>query len=178
MMVLREEPTLMEFHLKEMENSGLCYSNSPRKSEPMGDKRMTGLHFCSQKWYRKTQEARDMYFHMLENGEIGNGRFDDELALMKVVKSSKIDVSPRFTPLVQRHHGIHMGTFRSYKSHTKQKLNEQLRMRISPEQARQWLKYYEDVEFLTILKATCAVNRTLRWEYDSLYSYCMRRSKE
>jgi hypothetical protein len=178
MMILREKPTLMDFHLREMKKTGLCYSNSKRYSEPQGDRRMTGLHFCNQRWYRKTQSQRDIYIHMLENGEICNNRFDDELILMKVMNDSKIEISPRFVSLVLRHHGIHMGTLRSYKSHTRQKLNEQLRMRITPDQARQWLKYYEDGEFCAIMKATCTVSKILKWEYEALYSYCMRRAKE
>jgi hypothetical protein len=41
MLLVREDPTLLEGHLKHMQQTGLCFSNQIRK----GTTRLTGLHF-------------------------------------------------------------------------------------------------------------------------------------
>ena len=125
-------------------------------------------------------DFRDLYqtaMSLLDSGEIGNGYFDDEFTLMKVCKESKVGVPPH-EGLIQRHMGIHMGTLRAYKTHTKQKLNQQLRMRITPAQAKQWLSFYEEKEFCTILRAVTTMNREIKVEVERLYSFCRRRIKE
>lgn len=176
-MHLRHTPTILEYHLAKMKKTGLSYSNSPRTSEHRGKERLTGLHFASQKWYMKTQGIRDAYLHMLDSGEIGNSRFDDEFTLMKICKESKLEIPPH-EGLVKRHMGIHMGTLRAYKTHTKQKMNQQLRMRITPAQAKQWLSFYQDSEFRLVLEATCNMNRELKIEFERLYSFCRRVENE
>jgi hypothetical protein len=136
MMIMPETPSLKDFHIQEMQESGLCYSNTPRGTEERGADRVTGLHFVGFEWFNKTYDARRKYLERCMNGEYTN-RIDDELILMRVIKESGLEV-PRKRPLMKRHHGIHFGTLRAYKSHDRKHRFEQLRLRISPERARQW----------------------------------------
>ena len=176
--MLKEEPTLFEFHTAQMKEDDLCYSNSPRTSEYLGDKRLTGLHFCNQEWYKETRDIRVKYLHMLESGEIGNGRFDDELTLMKVAKQSGLKIPPPRKPLTARHHGIHLGTLRAYRNHSRGRINQQLRIRISPAQAKQYLQYYDDANFQVVLQKVCKRSRAIKWELETLYAFCRRAEKE
>ena len=114
MMIMRETPTLLDFHLAEIENTGLPYSNVPRWHEPMGENRLTGLHFVTNAWWDITKKARDEERRRLYAGEIGNMKCDDELMLMRIVKNSGLAVPPN-SELLCRHHGIHLGTYRDYK---------------------------------------------------------------
>jgi len=164
---------IIEYHNNRMAATGLCYSNTPRKKEYLGSQRLTGLHFASREWYHKTKNIREMYLHMLAQGEIGNGRFDDELVLMKVCKESGLGIPPT-EPLINRHGGIHLGTFRNYYSHSKNKQNQQLRMRINYQQAECWLKFYDDPEFKKIVADTAKKSRVIKEELVALYSFCMR----
>jgi len=179
MMILPEDQTLFDFHTKQMEEDDLCYSNSPRTKEPEGQHRLTGLHFCNQEWYSKTREARVKYLHMLDVGEIGNHKFDDEKMLMQVAKKSGLEI-PQPRPLLQRHHGIHIGTIRAYnyKRHTRNTRDQQLRMRISQKQAHQWVSYYDDPEFEGIVKHVSKRNRVIKDELEKLYGFCMRHKKD
>jgi len=174
MMILREEPGILEFHTAEMESTGLCYSNSIRKkhSEPQGDDRMTGLHFATAEWYRRTQDVRSRYFHAVDSGEFGNGRFDDELILKSVCEKSGVGIPRRF-PLIARHHGIHLGTIRGYINHTRETMKHQLRYRINPAKARQWITMHEDKRFREICRLTAEKNRVIGKELEILYTFCM-----
>jgi hypothetical protein len=136
-MILPEVPSLKEFHLRETEESGLCYSNSVRGTgEERGKERMTGLHFVGVEWFKKTQAARDAYKKRVDAGEF-NGRIDDEIVLMNVVKESGLPIAKK-KPLMIRHHGIHFGTLRAYKHHHNVRRYDELRKRITPETAQQY----------------------------------------
>lgn len=176
--LLKENPTLYDFHTIQMKEDDLCYSNSPRTKEYVGEKRLTGLHFCNHEWYDKTREARLKYLLMLESCEIGNDRFHDELTLMKIAKESGLKIPPARKPLTARHHGIHIGTLRAYRNHSRGIRNQQLRMRISPQQAMRYLKYYDDPKFQSALQKACKASKTIKWELETLYAFCRRTEKE
>ena len=169
MMILREDPTLLSFHLEEMLRDNLCYSNTPRKREQLGAHRLTGLHFASRGWYEKTVSIRDKYRHMLNNGEIGNSRFDDELMLMQICKKSGLDI-PQKKGLISRHHGIHMGTLRAYVNHPYQQQRKQLMMRVKAGHARQWVELADMAEFKKIV--TQITTKAIKDELNQLYSFC------
>lgn len=178
MMILREEPSLLDFHLEEMKQTGLCYSNSPRTREYLGSSRMTGLHFASMEWYEKTLEDRSAHLRLLTKGKIGSDAVDDEICLMNICRNSKVGL-PDPRPLVRRHHGIHLGTLRHYMQpkHTKAIRNQQLKLRISSEQAKQWLTYYDDPKFVKIVEAVSKKNKVIKNELETLYSFCRRQEK-
>jgi len=169
MLILPEEPSLSEFHIAEMEAEKLCYSNTPRKKEVMGPRRLTGLHFASQEWYDKTQEQRDYYLHAISGGLIGHGRFDDELMLMKICTESHLPIPGR-KHLISRHHGIHLGTIRAYINHSRQQMRRQLLMRINRHQAAQWVEIADQPEFKIIVRNMG--NKTIRDELTILYAFC------
>ena len=176
MMILREERSLLEFHLNEMKDTGLCYSNTMRRGEPEAKERLTGLHFATREWYDKTCETRKKYLHMLNNGEIGNNRFDDEKMLMQICKNADLGLPGQRGQMVIRHHGIHLGTLRAYQNHSRNTMETQLLMRVSKKQAIQWLEFYKDSEFLKIIKNI--KERQIRIQLDRLYSFCRRKENE
>ena len=177
MMILREDPTILDFHLKEMKQTKLSYSNSPRTSEYLGASRMTGLHFANMYWYQQTLMEREAHLRLLNEAKIGDRREDDEICLMNICKNAHLRIpSPR--PLATRHHGIHLGTLRHYPNHSKQTRNQQLLLRISPYKAKQWLKFYDDTEFVKIVKGISKKNREIKLELDTLYSFCRRWEKQ
>jgi hypothetical protein len=173
-MILPEPISMKEFHLREMEESGLCYSNSHRGSgELRGQERMTGLHFVGLEWFKRTQAARDEYRKRAEAGEFTD-RIDDELILMRVIKESGLGLPPKRNLMV-RHHGIHFGTFRAYKNHTNQRRYDELRKRISPEKAIQWQQVISAGHWKGMVRKA---PEWLQWEMQEMDIFTRKRSKQ
>lgn len=174
MMILPETPSLKDFHLKEMSETGLCYSNSSRvnTAEPEGANRMTGLHFVGFEWFEATEKARYKYWQEIRDGKY-NRRFDDEVVLMNVIKDSGLGIAPP-KKLMTRHHGIHLGTGRTYR-HDKSMLFQNLAQRIIPEKAKQWQTIQGDPVFKAlILKAP----EWLQKEFYDMDRFTRRRMKQ
>jgi hypothetical protein len=166
-------PGLFDYHTNMMAETGLPYSNCQRKNETMGADRMTGLHFCTPEWYRVTAESRRKYMANLNRGEIGGGRFDDELTLMRVVRESGLGLPPR-RRLINLHFGVHIGTVRAYKHHTRETMRHQLNMRVSTSVAQEMCVIMDSPEWRDI---KCD-NRTVRDEMRMLEVYCRGRAKQ
>jgi hypothetical protein len=173
-MIMKDPVSILDFHLNEMKETGLCYSNTIRKSEPQGNDRLTGLHFCNKEWYEKTEKARLFYYDLIKNGKIGAGLYDDEIMLKNIVLESGLKLPPKKYPLIKRHHSIHIGTIRHYIGHSRETMNHQLSMRISKDYAKQWISYYEDKEFLDIIKRI--TDKQIIKMLDILHGFCMRMS--
>lgn len=170
MMILRESPTIEEFHREEISREGNCYSNSPRNNdEPESRERLTGLHYVTPEWYRKTFDARDRYLTLIDDSWIGKGRYDDEKMLFNICNESGLKIPPK-KPLQKRHHGIHLGTFRNYVMYGPQRLRSELRTRISPHQARQWNEITEEKEYKRILSNI--KNPVIKKEFEFLETFC------
>jgi len=133
MMILKEKVSLLNFHLNEMSETGLCYSNSLRNSKHWkGTESLSGLHFASQEWFTKTEASRAKFADLLKLGRVGGKREYDGSMLWLMVKDAGIGM-PKKYKLVKRHHGIHCGNFRLYTKSNK------LRKRIDPEKCKKWL---------------------------------------
>ena len=139
---------------------------------------MTGLHFANMKWYDDTKVARESNLRLLIEGKIGDRAVDDEICLMNICKNAKLRL-PEPRPLLKRHHGIHLGTLRHYMyaRHSKNTRDQQLRLRITTGQAKQWISFYNDPEFVKIVKAISKKNKVIKNELDTLYSFCRRQEK-
>ena len=172
-MVLMPMPDLFAYHVGMMTVTGLPYSNCQRKNEPMGPDRLTGLHFCTPEWYQATVESRRVYMAKLNRGEVGKGRFDDELTLMRVVRESGLGIPPR-RRLINLHFGVHIGTIRAYKSKTRETMRHQLNMRVSPALAQEMCVIMDSPEWRDI---KCD-NRTVREEMRTLEVYCRGRARQ
>ncbi len=151
MMIVREKPTLLDFHLKEIQESGLCYSNSPRGSEQQGPNRLTGLHFVTDDWWEKTEKARLKYFKQILSKEIGEGQIDDELMLMNIVKESGLQIAKPVVNLMERHHGLHLGTVRAHKAESLQSLRRAVSIRVNKDKATKWQEVVACPEYSKIL---------------------------
>lgn len=168
MMILEEKISLLNFHLNEMGETGLCYSNSKRNKKHIdGHKSLTGLHFVSQEWFVKTEVARKKYAELLKTGSLGEQREEDGRILYKMAKESGLK-TPEKTPLVARHHGIHLhnfGLFHSYK-----KLNK----RMNVERCQKWVKIRKVETFEKIYRFVSG-DPTLRNQIEQLDAHCKRR---
>jgi hypothetical protein len=133
MMLLKEKVSLMDFHVCEMEETDMCYSNSRRNSKHWrGEESLSGLHFADQRWFEKTERARQKYERLLRSGEKGRKREYDGLLLGKMVKESGLCMCKKHK-LVPRHHGIHLGNFRLFGSRM-----HKLETRIDKDKCAKW----------------------------------------
>jgi hypothetical protein len=171
MMICPEKPTLLEYHLKEIAETGLCYSNTPRWKEPMAENRMTGLHFVTSQWWGVTERERFFNAENVMHGKIGNLKCDDELMLMRIIKGSGLPVAAR-RPLVQRHHGIHLGVLRDYKKETLQRLRNAVMWRVGVEKAVYWLGLIKEPGYQEIYKKLAHTDSQIIQELKLLEKYC------
>lgn len=146
MMICPEKVSIQDFHRNEIRQSGFCYSNSPRWKEPHGQNRLTGLHYVTNEWWNKTELRRSYYINELCEGRLGHNKDDDEQMLMRIVKESGLEV-PKYGPLINRHHGIHLGTIRDYAGDTLQTKKTVLRQRIDKERAWYWCNLIDTEDY-------------------------------
>lgn len=178
MMIMRENPTLLDFHIAEMKETGLCYSNCIRGGgEEDGANRLTGLHFVNRQWWNDTRAVRDRYLMALKRGSFGHIAIDDELMLMKIVKESGLGIVPRRT-LVVRHHGIHLGTFRAKKTATIQERKRAARIRITADYARQWQEIVSTPEYVKMYEKIRTKDREAAYELYEADKFTKQRVKE
>ena len=164
MFIVREDPTLLDFHLKELHEEGRCFSNARRgPGEPQGVNRLTGLHFMYKDWFAVTDEARDKYYNLLVQGGIGNESIDDELMLAKIVTESGMELSPQKN-LIERHHGVHMGTLRNTVHESIQERNRAFRARINHHRADRWQGIVNTQEYRSIFNKIQNYDRLSAWE--------------
>jgi hypothetical protein len=176
MMILQEVPDIYLFHHEEMKLSGLPYANTPRNNdEPEADRRLTGMHYATQKWYEITELQRKAAAQMLEVGVIGNRSIDDEICLKNICLNSGLGIPPK-RPIIPRHPGIHMGTFRNYQHLGRQRLRTELERRISPTKARKWLEIIEDPEGRRIIRDI--KDLVIKKEFELLEWFCWSHSKQ
>lgn len=171
MMICPETPSLLDFHLREIEKTGLCYSNVPRWKEPMGENRMTGLHFVTKEWWGKTYDARAFEQVRLMRGEIGSLKCEDELMLMRIIKASGLPLTER-GHLVSRHHGIHLGTLRDQRDKTLQQRRNAIKSRVNVEKASYWLDLIDTVEYRDIFREIIKQDLQAVWELKELEKFC------
>jgi len=153
MMIVRESPSLLDFHVKELEETGLCYSNTQRGTEVMGFNRLTGLHFIknNDEWMQATFNIRAQEYGKLCRGEIGQSPIDDELMLMRIVKDSGLPLPPPRRNLIERHHGLHLGTVRAHCSKSHQALRQAISLRVDRTKATAWQEVVGSSEYSKIL---------------------------
>ena len=151
MMICPERVSIEDFHRDEIGKSGLCYSNSPRWKEPHGQNRLTGLHYVTKEWWNKTELRRSYYLNELLEGHFGNAKDDDEQMLMRIVKESGLEVA-NYGPLINRHHGIHLGTIRDYAGGTLQTKKTVLRQRVDRERAWYWCNLIDTAEYKELFR--------------------------
>jgi hypothetical protein len=175
MMICPEDVSILDFHKREMFETWLPYSNTPRWKEPMGENRLTGLHFVGKDWWEATEEQRYIEFTRLADGLIGDCKCEDELMLMRIVKNSKIRVDNK-RHLVSRHHGIHLGTIRDNTAKTIQEKKMALYSRVSKEKARWWLGLMKDREYNYITDKMKS-DPLARYEISELEKYVRQISK-
>lgn len=174
-MLLLPGEDLFSYHESMIKKTDLPYNNTRRYGEPFAETRLTGLHYATRGWYEQTTLARAKYNTKLQCGEIGNDRFDDEKILFNVVKESGLGLPP-MQPRVRLHFGIHLGTLRAYRYKSRETLNSQLKMRISPVQARAYLDACREPAFGKVIDS--GRHDMVAWQLKTLHSFCMRRAKE
>jgi hypothetical protein len=96
------------------------------------------LHFVRKDWWEKTFNARAHQYHLLTTGQIGYSPIDDELMLMNIVKESGLPVASGKYNLIERHHGLHLGTVRAHKKESLQTLRRAVSIRVNQDKAAKW----------------------------------------
>lgn len=177
MMIVREPVALLDFHLNEMKESGLCYSNSPRGQEFSGPKRLTGLHFVNDDWWDVTAETRDKYTALLMQGKIGMVDIDDELMLMNIVVESGLAVARPVVNLMERHHGLHLGTVRANKKNSIQTLRRAVSIRVDKDKAIKWQEVVSCPEYVKILDTIKRKDRIAYQEFMEMDKFTKQLSK-
>lgn len=176
MMICPETPSLLDFHRAEMRETGLYYSNVPRWREPMGENRMTGLHFVGSQWWIASELAREHERQRLFCGEIGDCKCDDELMLMRIIKNSGLPVT-QTSNLLRRHHGIHLGTLRDYRGETLQKRRGAVYSRIRPH-AGYWRELIETEDYKKLFAEIRRQDKDAEWELKELEKFVRQLAKE
>lgn len=144
MMITPEKVDLLYYHLNEMGETGLCYSNSLRNSKHWkGTESFTGLHFVSKEWFERTEKSRLKYHTKLRMGRVGSKREYDGHMLYLMAKESGLEICKKLK-LAQRHHGIHLGNFRLFKTMVK------LKKRMNEEKCLKWQEWQRDSLFRRI----------------------------
>jgi len=168
MMILPEKIPLLNFHLNEMGETGLCYSNSKRIAKHWeGHRSLTGLHFASQEWFTRTEKARKKYDELLKTGSVGEKREFDGHMLYLMAKESGLK-TPEKVPLTERHHGVHLGNFRLF--HSYKKLNK----RMGATRCSQWMKIRKTETFEKIYRFV-STDPNVRSQIEQLDAHCKRR---
>jgi hypothetical protein len=110
MMIMRENPLLIDQHMMHLRVHGLqCYENYVSSMHEMGP-RLPGVHFVTRDWWDRTRTAREKYAaDLMEGGS--KGWFWDEVMLAKIVKESGLPLQDKELHL-WAHHGIHLGDYR------------------------------------------------------------------
>ena len=167
MIIIREETKLIDFHVNEMKNTQMCYSNSRRHSKHWkGIMSLSGLHFVKNVWFDRTEDSRVKYAALLKAGKVGKKREYDGHMLWRMVKESGLEVCKKY-PLTKRHHGIHLGNFRLYQSMAK------LKKRMGKFKCTPWRRFLKDKKFGEIL-ALCARDPKVRDQTNMLREHCKK----
>lgn len=166
MMILQENRDIEYFHCMEMNETGLCYSNSTRNiNHYAGAKSLTGLHFASKKWFEKTEEATAKYRELMRGGLIGLYREFDGVMLYRIAVESGCGLPGKYK-LARRHHGIHLNNFMLFK-------NDRLKLevRIPPNYRTQWMQFLGNVKFRNIVDECRKDNKELDENLTGLASF-------
>jgi hypothetical protein len=173
--IVREKNTLFEYHLFDIEE-GQCFSNSMRTlRERRGDERVTGLHFFRYDWYCRTIDARKKYRELLFQGVIGHNSIDDELTLAKIIVESGMRL-PSQKPLVERHHGIHLGTVRGKQKLTINERNNLMRRKINKEKALRWAEITSTKIYQNLYRSIKTVDIDAAWQLSEVERFCRQKA--
>jgi hypothetical protein len=158
MMIMPESKDIEYFHITEMLQTGLCYSNSLRNANHYeGSLSLSGLHFASKEWFERSDEIAGQYREWMRKGLVGMYREYDGVMLYRIAEQAKIGLPGKYK-LAKRHHGIHMGNFRLFPG---QKLK--LEVRIPPEFRSVWMQHQSN----RIFREICEACRKDNAEFDS-----------
>jgi hypothetical protein len=167
MMIMPEKVELLHMHLNEMGETGLCYSNSLRnKKHWRGEESFTGLHFASKDWFKFTEPLRQHFAKLVKNGTMGGKREFDGYLLYMMTKRSGLEVCKK-TKLANRHHGVHLGNFRLFKTMTK------LRKRMNVEKCLKWQEWQRDQLFRRLCKAA-SKDETIKEQLNRMDEHCKK----
>jgi len=134
-LIFREKWPILQEHLDRMNDNGLqCYSNCrPVKEE----KRMQGVHFCTDKWFERTLEARRVWFEFLQKCPKLSKGFDEKM-LYKIVIDSCLP-EPPVASTFNSIHGIHLGAWRT-----------QPKRRLNGDETLVWADLKKDERFMNL----------------------------
>jgi hypothetical protein len=118
-LMMPERMNFVRQHLNSMEKKRLeCYDNYI-STNTTSSKKVPGVHFVTQDWWKNTAEARSRY--QKELVEKGSPSWEyDELMLYRIIHESGLPEPPTL-PNLWAHHGVHLGDYRRALSNSKNK---------------------------------------------------------
>lgn len=115
-LIIKENPSLLDSHLQHCTKTNLPYSNTIRKST----KRLTGLHFIKTKEYFNKMNSLINYY-IINNDKIPNNLKDEKFLYSMIKKTIGFGNLKQVT--FRPHHGLHLGFFRNFLNYTTKNLN-------------------------------------------------------
>jgi hypothetical protein len=119
-LIIKEDPSLLEQHIIHSELINLSYSNVLRRTD---NKRMTGLLFVKTKpFYEKFLPIIEKYKEKIINDEFNPSYESDEYLLYQMIEESGLGLCPQATEKglnnphkkgFRPHHGVHLAVFRN-----------------------------------------------------------------
>ena len=109
MLIFKESPTLLDYHLDRCEQLNLPYSNHVRGRQSGmrdGEHRFVGLHFSTSRWFAETAQIRSKYALNLIKSNLRKHMVSNECLLYRIAEES-IGLPPFDDFPIYEYHGIH-----------------------------------------------------------------------
>jgi hypothetical protein len=169
-LILPEIVPLHTFHIREMEASGLPYSNviswlnqqgTPPKPE-YSNARMMGTHFANREYFKKTHNLSEHFKHKIHDDCYdGLKPQSDEEILFKIIHLAELGLPKVPYSFNNRLHGIHLGNFRKNKPWIWDAT-------MTIERAAQYRDLCDNEEFKSLKKDACAKSPMIKEEFSRL----------
>lgn len=154
LLLFRNSPTLLEWHLKRLKKMKSCYAghHGPyrKKYRPEISKEgwvnnfervSAGFLMVTPKWFKKTLKARKAFIRVALSGKLGGFREFDEVMLGRITKSSGLPMPPKGFCMKQR--GIHLGDFKKQMKR-RFKSPSRIKKKTAPQIVRKYLDLNND----------------------------------
>ena len=169
-MIMREHQDIEYFHCAEMNQTGLCYSNSLRNANHYaGSESLSGLHFATREWFERTNDMAGWYRERMAEGLLGLYREWDGLMLYRIADKTGCGLPKKYR-LTNRHHGIHCAGLRLFNAN-----RFKLESRISSSAVKQWNAHRSNRAFNDIMNTCCSNDNNMRSEIEVVDRFCTGR---
>ena len=182
MLIMREKPSILEYHRKRIKKEGWLYSNTKGTwDHPFNGlaRRLPALPTFTKKWYSKIEPIAKKYRKLLKAGEVGLINCYDEIMLFKLVEQSGQPLPEKYDYEV-KYHGLHLGMakMRGKHSFTREKVWwDFFEARTKNTFIPQYLKLLKDPVFSKFKTLACT-KQEIAGEFNNLGVYISKTGKK